>query len=449
MSSTSSSITGTAPNVIFILTDDLGYGDLGCFGQDKIQTPYLDQMAQEGMRFTQFYSGAPVCAPARCTLMTGKHNGHGRIRDNVPHGVHLLPEDLTLAEMFQSSGYHTAAIGKWGLGDSHEAGAPWKKGFDEFFGHLDQDHAHIYYTDFLWNNQRVELLTGNRGEKKGQYTHDLFTEQALTYLEQRATEPKPFFLYLAYTLPHFSDYDLQSPESHIVPSDAPYSDCDYPQVEKNYAAMVTRLDRDMGALFAQLKELGLDDNTLVIFTSDNGPSRETCHDTTYFQSSGPFRGGKRDLTEGGIRMPTLARWPRKIAPGSTSDHIAAFWDVLPTCAELAGAKLMTDTDGLSFLPTLLGEEQQEQHSYLYWDYGHTREQYGQAARLGNWKGIRLGLSSPLEVYNLAEDPGESQNLAAEHPELVRQFEEIFLEALTPSPDYPIEGLTREALASSP
>ena len=436
------------PNILFVLTDDLGYGDLGSYGQSHIQTPHLDRMAQEGMRFTQFYAGAPVCAPSRCSLMTGKHNGHGRIRDNVPHGIHLLTGDRTVAEMLQEAGYRTGAIGKWGLGNHHESGAPWKKGFDEFFGHLDQDHAHIYYTDFLWDDDRVKLLYGNRGEKKQQYTHDLFTERALDFIDRSTEDSRPFFLYLAYTLPHFSDYDLQSPESHIVPSDAPYTDCDYPQVEKNYAAMVTRLDRDMGAIFEKLKQLGVDENTLVIFTSDNGPSRETSHDIEFFNSSGPYRGGKRDLTEGGIRVPMLARWPGVIRPGPVTDQIAAFWDVLPTLAEITGSDPATETDGLSFLPTLRGQAQEAQHRYLYWDYGHTREHYGQAVRLGKWKGIRRSLSLPVELYDVLADPRESHDLAATHPELVREVEQLFREALTVSPDYPIAGWEDEALTAA-
>jgi len=426
------------PNIIFVLTDDLGHGDLGSYGQEQIQTPCLDQMACEGMRFTQFYSGAPVCAPARCTLMTGKHNGHGRIRDNTPHGVHLHDEDYTMAEMFKEVGYRTAAIGKWGLGNHFEAGAPWRKGFDEFFGHLDQDHAHIYYTDFLWDTERVKLLWGNRGEKKEEYTHDLFTARALDYLDRSKDEEAPFFLYLAYTLPHFSDYDLQSPESHIVPDDAPYTDCDYPQVEKNYAAMVTRLDRDMGSIFAKLKELGIDEDTLVIFTSDNGPSKETCHDIDYFRSSGPYRGGKRDLYEGGIRMPMIARWPGSIEAETVTDHMGAFWDVLPTFAELVGKDLPGDQDGLSFAPTLLGKEQAAQHDYLYWDYGHTREHFSQAVRMGEWKAVRRSLELPIELYRPHEDPLEKTDLSGDNPEIVAQIQRVFEEALTPSPDYPIK-----------
>jgi arylsulfatase A-like enzyme len=426
------------PNIVFILADDLGYADLGCYGQKEIATPNLDRMAAEGMRFTQAYSGSPVCAPSRCCLLTGKHNGHGRVRDNIPHGVFLQPDDVTVAEVLKGAGYRTGAIGKWSLGNPGSWGVANYQGFDHFYGHLNQDQAHFYYPDYLWRNDEIELLRGNRGGQRGDYTHDLFTEEALAFIRDNSRHP--FFLYLAYTLPHWSDYDGDSPDSLPVPTDEPYTDRDWPQVEKNYAAMVARMDRDVGRILDLVKELGLDSNTLVIFTSDNGPSAEKSHDIEFFDSNGVLRGAKREVYEGGIRVPLIARWPGRVPAGSQSEHLCAFWDVLPTCAELAGLPPAAGVDGLSFVPTLLGEaERQIEHEYLYWDYGHTRDIFHQAIRCRNWKGVRNGVDSPLELYDLASDPGETENLAERHPETVAEIERMMKEAFVPSPDYPLGG----------
>jgi arylsulfatase A-like enzyme len=417
------------------MADDLGYADLGCYGQEKIQTPHLDRMASEGTRFTQVYSGSPVCAPSRCCLMTGLHNGHGRVRDNIPHGVFLQPDDLTVAEVLKKAGYRTGAIGKWSLGNPGSWGVANYQGFDTFFGHLNQDQAHFYYPDYLWENDRILLLPGNRGGERGDYTHDLFTEKALGFIEDN--KQRPFFLYLAYTIPHWSDYEEDSPDSQPVPTDEPYTGKDWPQVEKNYAAMVTRMDRDIGRLLGRLKELGVDNNTLVFFTSDNGPSAEKSHDPEFFNSNGPLRGVKRDLYEGAIRVPMIARWPGRVPAGRESDQVWAFWDILPTLAETAGLPAVEAIDGLSMLPTLLSEEQRKIHEYLYWDYGHARDTFNQAARWGDWKGVRNGLNSPIELYDLALDPGEKENVAGRRPEVVRQIESILSEAFSPAPDYPI------------
>ena len=423
------------PNIIFILADDLGYGDLGCYGQKEIQTPHLDALAKDGMRFTQCYAGSSVCAPSRCCLMTGYHNGHGRLRDNIPDGIWLQPDDVTIAEVLKQAGYRTGGIGKWSLGNPGSWGVPNYQGFDYYFGNLDQDQAQAYYPDYVWENEQVINIKGNRGGKREVYNQDLFTEKALGFIEEN--RQRPFFLYLPYTLPHRSEFDKDTPESLITPSDAPYTDRAWPQVEKNYAAMVTRLDADVGRIMEHLKKLGIDDNTLVMFSSDNGPSAEALHAPDFFDSNGPMRGVKRELYEGSIRVPMIARWPERIPAGRVSDQIMAFWDVFPTLAELAGLPARTGIDGISMAPTLLGTEQREQHEYLYWDYGHTRGTFAQAVRAGKWKGIRTGQGVPLQVFDLDADLGETTDVAVQHPEVVATLERYLAEAYVASPDYPI------------
>ena len=420
------------PNIILILADDLGSGDLGCYGQRQILTPNIDRLAAQGLRFTQTYAGAPVCAPSRCSLLTGMHNGNNRIRDNVPHGIFLRDEDITIAEVLRTAGYRTGAIGKWSLGVHGSQGQPNDQGFDEFYGHQDQDQAHFYYPDHLWDNDRVVLLPGNRGQQRKQYTHDLFTERALKFIGD--SKGKPFFLYLAYTLPHWSDYAAQSDESQIVPSDAPYTGRDWPQVEKNYAAMVTMLDRDVGRLLDLLEQRGLAENTLVVFTSDNGPSAEAKHRPAFFNSAAGLRGVKRDVYEGGIRVPMIVCWPGRVPAGRVSDASWAFWDVLPTLADAAGAKVTHKIDGHSMLAALLGNEA-PRHDYLYWDYGHTRGQYKQAARFGDWKAVRNNADQPIELYHLKSDATESQDVAPKHPDAVKRAAAIFATAATPHPGY--------------
>jgi arylsulfatase A-like enzyme len=422
-----------SPNILFIMADDLGYGDLGCYGQQKIQTPNIDQLAVEGMRFTQAYAGSTVCAPSRCSLMTGMHNGHNRIRDNEPHRIWLRPDDLTVAEVLKQAGYETGGIGKWSLGNPGSWGIPNYQGFDYWYGHLNQDQAHYYYPHYLWENDKVVQLR-NRGGKNKYYTHDLFTKKALSFIE--ANREDPFFLYLAYTIPHFSDYPGSSPDRYIVPSDEPYTNQDWPQMAKNYAAMVTRMDKDVGRIMELLKQLGIDENTLVIFTSDNGPLTRGPIPNEFFDSNGNLRGGKRDVYEGGIRVPFIARWPGKIAAGQINDHVCAFWDFLPTAAELAGLPIPKEIDGISILPTLLGRPQTK-HDYLYWDYGHIRKRYMQAVRTGDWKVVRVGAKAPLELYDLKQDPGETQNVASQHPRIVARIEQTIKTARTDSEDYPI------------
>ncbi len=407
------------PNIIFIMADDLGYGDLGCYGQDKIQTPNIDKLAMEGMRFTQAYAGSSVCAPSRCSLMTGMHNGHNRVRDNIPHGIFLQPDDFTLAELLKQAGYRTGGIGKYSLGDPGSWGVPLNQGFDYYYGQLNQDQAHFYYPHYLWENDKVELLSGNRAEQKKEYTQDLYTEKALTFIEEN--QQHPFFLYLPYTIPHFSDYPADTPDYYIVPSDEPYSDKEWSQTSKNYAAMITRLDGDVGKIMALLKEQGIDGNTLVIFTSDNGPLTKVPDAYEFFDSNGSLKGGKRELYEGGIRVPFIVRWKEEVPESAVSDEIITFWDIMPTFAEIIDYPAEIRSDGISFLPSLSGGAK-EDHDYLYWDYGHVRKKYIQAVRYDNYKGIRNITRDGVdfELYDLAKDPGEENNIANRNADLVNK-----------------------------
>ncbi len=432
------------PNIVFILADDLGYGDVGCYGQQQIRTPHLDRLAAQGMRFTHCYAGSTVCAPSRCCLMTGKHTGHGRIRGNGP--LPLRPEDVTVAELLKQAGYATGIVGKWGLGDVGTTGIPNRKGFDEWFGFLNQTHAHNYYPDYLFKNEEKFPITGNvvKGgvaSQRAQYAPDLFTREALSFIERNRA--KPFFLYLAYTLPHANNEAGKN--GMEVPSDAPYSDQPWPQAQKNHAAMITRLDRDIGTVLQRLDELGLAQNTVVFFSSDNGPHREGGGDPTYFRSSGALRGIKRDLYEGGIRVPMIVRWPGQIAAGGTSDHAWAFWDFLPTAAELAGGKVPSDTDGISIVPALVGAEKagrpQQSHEFLYWEFHERGTQ--QALRSGDWKYIYRPFftEAKVELFDLKNDPVETKNIAGEHPDVVMKMSAYLATTRTESKDYPIRAPT--------
>lgn len=422
------------PNIIFIMADDLGYGDLGCYGQEKIQTPRLDRMAAEGMRFTDYYAGATVCAPSRSSLVTGTHTGHTRVRGNDPR-LPLEPGDVTFAEVLKEAGYITGIVGKWGLGEPDTTGIPPRQGFDEWFGFLNQKHAHNYYPDYLWRNEERIELPGNRDGAQGQYVHDLFTEEALKFVERH--REGPFFLYLSYTIPHANNE--AGPKGMQVPDDAPYSNEPWPQAQKNHAAMITRMDRDVGSLLDRLMEYGIDENTIVFFTSDNGPHKEGGADPNFFKSSGPLRGIKRDLYDGGIRVPMIARWPGKIAPGAETNRIAAHWDVLPTLAELGGGKTPENVDGISLLPVLVGKSQRE-HAYLYWEF-HERGK-SQGVRAGDWKAVRVGPKWQIELYNLKDDLSERNNIAAEHPEIVARMEHIMNEARSESAHWPTPGPKR-------
>jgi len=429
------------PNIIFILADDLGYGDLGCYGQKEIQTPHIDQMAVEGMRFTDHYAGSTVCAPSRCCLMTGFHTGHAYVRGNrevKPMGQVPIPDATkTVAEYLKDVGYYTALIGKWGLGGPGSEGHPNRQGFDYFYGYLCQRHAHNYYPEFLFRNEEQVKLEGNRVEnprpdgagraiERAQYSHDLFVKEALQFVEQN--KDKPFFLYLAITIPHANNE--AGKEGMEVPDLGIYADKDWPEPEKGKAAMITRMDRDVGKLLQKLKDLGIDKNTLVIFTSDNGPHKEGGVNPAFFKSSGPLRGIKRDLYEGGIRVPMIAWWPGTIQPGTTSDHISAFWDFLPTACEVAGITPPTDIDGISYLPTLLGKSQKK-HDYLYWEFKKM-----QAVRMDKWKAVHFAKEGRIELYDLSVDIGEKNDIASEHPEIVEKMKQIMKEAHTPSEIFP-------------
>jgi len=437
------------PNIIFILADDLGYGDLGCYGQKQIKTPSLDRMAAEGMRFTQHYAGSTVCAPSRCVLMTGLHTGHCRVRANAR--ILMEPEDVTVAEILKDAGYVTGIIGKWGVGHPPPPGDPARNGFDYFFGYLSMMHAHNYYPEFLWRNEDKVTLQDNQLEKtsrqgqgwafrQGTYSHDLFAKEALSFVEQN--KDRPFFLYLAFTIPHANnEAGRRIGNGMEVPDYGPYKDKDWPEPQKGHAAMITRMDSDIGRLLTKLKDLDIDDNTLVMFSSDNGPLKEGGAYPRFFNSSGSLRGYKRDLYEGGIRVPMVARWPGKIKPASITDHISAFWDFLPTAAELAGAQVPSEIDGISMVPTLLGKpRRQKKHDFLYWEF---HERGGkQAVRMGDWKAVRLSVhrdpNGPLELYDLKNDIGEKHNIAAFHPNVIARIEDYLKTARTDSANWPME-----------
>ena len=458
------------PNIIYLLADDLGYAEIGSYGQKWIRTPHIDRLAQEGIRFTQHYSGNAVCAPSRSSLMTGRHPGHAYVRNNGnPKGFEDLretygwefpgqnpipDEELTIAEALKQKGYATAAIGKWGLGHVGTSGDPNRQGFDLFYGFNCQVHAHNHYPRFLWRNDRKELLPGNDRTLSGEtYSQDKFTETALEFI--RENKDRPFFLYVPFAIPHLS---IQVPEESLAEYKGKIAEESYehrrylehPYPRAGYAAMISHLDRDVGKIMALLEELGLDEDTLVMFSSDNGPTynRLGGTDSEFFESAGGFRGFKGSLYEGGIRVPMVARWPGRIEPGTVTDHISAFWDVMPTIAEIAGVDVRAEIDGVSFAPVLFGEtERQETHDYLYWEF----PAYGgqQAVRMGNWKAVRQNMlrednPQPLkiELYNLTEDISEQHDVAPRHPELVRRFERIMKEARTPSALFPFPPLDR-------
>lgn len=447
------------PNIIYILADDLGYKELGSYGQKKIKTPRLDRMASEGMRFTQFYSGSPVCAPSRCTFLTGKHTGHAYVRDNHELGgftdeeergqLALPPSEPTLAAWLKQRGYATALVGKWGLGGPGSAGQPNRHGFDLFFGYLDQKQAHNYYPTHLWRNDtRVPLKNDfflphqkHEGDprdpasyKKYQgadYAMDAMTREALAFV--RANKGRRFFLYFAPTIPHLA---LQVPDHALKQYEGAFPEAPY-NGAKNYlphqtpraayAAMITYLDTAVGQLLDALAETGADNNTIVFFTSDNGATFDVGGaDTNFFESSGDLRGTKTELYEGGIRVPMIARWPSRIPGGSTSGHVGANWDMWATFAELAGGSAPESTDGISIVPTLLRRGQQRQHEYLYWEF-HSKGS-AQAVRMGRWKGVRENVAkepaAAIALYDLDRDPSENTDESAGHPDVVKRIEQI-------------------------
>jgi arylsulfatase len=431
------------PNVIVIVADDLGSAELGCYGQAKIRTPRIDRMAAEGMRFARFYAGSPVCAPSRCSLMTGKHGGHAWIRDNrdapaslskeeFPGQVPLPDRELTLAELFKKQGYTTACIGKWGLGPPGSEGDPQRQGFDHFFGYYCQGHAHNHYPRYLYRDGRTVELEGNPGGATGRlYSHDLFEAEALAFLD--AQKDQPFFLYVPFTVPHMA---VQVPEDSLVEyrgrwDDPPYrGDRGYqphPAPRAGYAAMVTRLDRSVGRILDRVDQLGLGANTLVLFTSDNGPTHDKVggSDSGFFASAGSLRGLKGTVYEGGLRVPLVARWPGKIRPGSVTDLPGYFPDLMPTLMELIGepGAEPKGLDGISLAPTLLGNASlQRPHDFLFWEFAGYGGQ--QAVIEGDWKAIRRDLNrgnTAIELYDLKDDPGEKHDLAAARPEIVRRL----------------------------
>ncbi|MEL7585320.1 MAG: arylsulfatase [Prolixibacteraceae bacterium] len=446
--------TNDKPNIIYILADDLGYGVVGCYGQTMIKTPNIDKLATEGMLFTQHYAGCTVCAPSRASLMTGLHTGHTPIRGNksAPNseGQYPMPADTyTVGKMLREGGYATGCFGKWGLGYPYSEGAPENQGFDVFFGYNCQGLAHSYYPYYLWNNTDTLWLKGNEGTKTGEYSQDIIHQKALQFIKDNKN--RNFFACLTYILPHaelvnpkdsifdmYKDEFVETPFEGIDENNTRYKRGGYisnPHPKADFAAMVTRLDAYVGQVVSLIKELGLDENTLVIFTSDNGPHKESGADPAFFKSSGPLRGIKRDLYEGGIRVPFIARYPGKIKAGSVSDHVCAFWDMMPTFAELTGTKAADNTDGVSFLPTLFGKPGQKEHEFLYWEF---HEGTGKmAVRKGDWKAIRLNIATPeklrFELYDLSKDLPEKNNVAGQYPQIASELNKIMDEAHVPSP----------------
>ena len=417
----SAAVDPAKPNVVFIMADDAGIGDFSAYGCKYGLTPNIDQLAKEGMQFSHAYSGSAVCAPTRCVLMTGLHTGHGLRRANGSNdGPIFLPAgETTVATVFKNAGYATGGFGKWGLGNPGTNGVPEKQGFDLFYGYYDQTHAHNYYTDHLVRNSATEMIPENADGQKKVYSHTLIANETLKFIEDH--KDAPFFCYAAWTPPH-GDY--------VIPSAEIYQGKPWPEQVKNYAAMVALIDQDVGRVIQKLKDTGLDKNTLVIFTSDNGANREFI---APLHSTGGLRGFKRMLYEGGVRAPFIARWPEHIAPGSTSDLLTSHVDFLATAAEITGTPAPAKTDGISILPTLLGKEQKTKHDSLYFEI--YEPYFQQAVCTTEWKAYRIGTKSPIELYNLKSDPAEEHNIAAEHPDQVKRLGEILDREHVPSPHW--------------
>ena len=426
------------PNIIFILADDLGYGDLGVYGQKEIQTPHIDALASEGIRFTNAYAGHAVCAPSRSVLMTGQHTGHTRVRGNhgenaPPHDgqrgrIPLHADDVTVAKLLKSAGYATAIAGKWGLGEPGSTGLPNDHGFDEWYGYLNQDHAPFYYTEYLWRNRERQEIPENAGGQQAVYSCDLLTDFAEGFVREH--RGGPFFLYLPYTIPHFN---LEVPDLGV------YANENWSEEEKVLAAMITRLDGYVGRLMALLRELDLERNTAVFVASDNGASAASLD---FFRRSGPLRAMKGALYEGGLRTPAILRWPGKTPVGAVSNAVWYFADFLPTACAMAGVSPPEDIDGTNVLPALLGAEQPSLRSrFLYWE-SHEGHALGQAVRWGDWKGVRYGPGEPLELYHLGNDPGETKNVAAGNADVVLLLERYLARARTESPHWPVDARKR-------
>jgi len=444
LSPPASSAPGSArpPNIVFILADDLGFAELGCYGQKLIKTPHIDRLAAEGIKFRQAFAGSCVCAPSRSTLMTGLHTGHTPVRSNGG-GKPLLDADITVAAVLKQAGYVTGGFGKWGLGIENTSGHPNRQGFDEFFGYFHQVHAHFYYPYYLWSNDTKYNLPANEGKKREQYSADVIHAQGLEFL--RRNRDRTFFCYLPYTLPHV---ELVVPEDSMTPYRSKFKEAPLPDPRPGYigaeqpyatfAGMVSRMDRYVGDVMALLKELKIDDKTIVFFSSDNGPQGGPWKRVAdFFDGKDGLRGYKGDFYEGGIRVPLIVRWPGKIKPGSVSDHVCAFWDFMPTFAQIAQVEPPRNLDGISFLPALLGRRAQQKHPFLYWEI---REGGGltQAVRMGDWKAVRPRHNMPLELYDLKTDPGESTNVAAKHPDVLKQITDYMATARVEERAYPKE-----------
>ena len=438
------------PNIIYIMADDLGYGEVGSYGQKDIKTPNIDRLAGEGMKFTQHYSGSPVCAPARSVLMTGLHSGHTPSRGNMevdPYGQFPLPnETVTVAELLKKAGYKTAMYGKWGLGVENSSGDPNAQGFDDIYGYYCQVHAHNSFPEYLYHNGEKIMLSnkvnylpedhwtrglGGYATKKVDYSNDDFFEMAVDFIANNHDDP--FFLYLPVTMPH-DNGEAPEGERYESPTLKPYEgEDDWSFEKKSRAAVISRMDDYIGLIMKELEKTNISNNTILIFTSDNG-----CDNPDFFNGSGELRGMKRDVYEGGIRVPLIVRWPGKIKAGSVSDHISAFWDFLPTACEIAEIDLEIETDGISYLPELLGESQPE-HEYLYWEFQEQGKK--QAARMGNWKAVRLSVyenpDAPIELYDLGTDIGEQNNVAENYPDIAREMDKIIKEAHVADPNWPL------------
>lgn len=457
--------TAKRPNIILIMADDLGRGEIGCYGQTKIKTPRIDELARQGMRFTDFYSGSPLCAPSRCTLMTGRHTGHSFIRDNGEKGhwdwiaekydtpftgQRPIPDEtVTLAELLRNRGYATAATGKWGLGHYGTTGSPTTQGFDLFYGYYCQRHAHNHYPAFLWRNGEKETLEGNTGEDAlgAIHSHDKFVENAKAFIREH--RDGPFFLYMPVIIPHLA---IQTTERELAKYDGmeetPYKKGlggyhPHPRPHAGYAAMVSQLDTSVGEIVDLVAELGLDDDTIILFTSDNGPTYERIGgaDSDFFDSAAGLRGRKKEVYEGGIRIPLIARWTGKIKADSTENAPAAMWDLLPTLCDVAGAKPPADIDGVDLLPALLGKQEPVINRDFYWELPNNSGV--QAVRHGHWKGVRTGLLAgpqPWQLYDLAADPKETTDVAAEHADVVARIDAIARESHVPSKEFPFPAL---------
>jgi arylsulfatase A-like enzyme len=445
-------VTNRPPNIIYILADDMGYGDLGCYGQGTLKTPNIDKLAKEGMKFTQHYAGATVCAPSRSSLLTGKHTGHCSVRGNMPEGQLTKDEEITIPEALKEAGYKSAIIGKWGIGHPPLPDDPLRNGFDHAYGYINMWHAHNFYPEFLFRDGEKVMLEGNETDWSFDYAEDMpegagiakekttyvlteFENDAINFIEQN--KENPFFLFLALNMPHANnEAGYFTGNGMEVPTYGEFTGRDWPDPEKGFASMIKLIDNSVGLIQAKINELGLDDTTIIIFASDNGPHQEGGHDGEFFDSNGMLRGFKRDLYEGGVRIPMIVRWPGTVKENASSDHISAFWDVLPTFCDIAGVETPTGIDGISFLPELTGEGIQDKHDYLYWEFYELGGR--QAIRQGDWKYVKLNVRDNskdiiTELYNLQNDPGEINNVIDQYPDIAEKMELLLIEAHTPSP----------------